>query len=170
MNVTQILFGSLLVAVLIGLAGYYGWRQLRVLRQPADPADEMLTYQRRQARLRLFGAGLMTLLALLLAGALLFLEEAAQELADRGPIEAEAPRHRDFVNFYTIYWIIFLIVLLLFLVVASLDFWHTRNFARRQYQRLQADRRAMIEQQAAKLRAGKNTNGYAMPPGNEDNH
>ena len=156
---TQIVFGVALVAVLLGLAGFYGWRQVRLLRRlPADPAEagEEEAWLREQAWRRLVCCALMVVLAVLLSGALLYLEGPAQALADRvdaeGPDVADTPEHRHFVNFYSYYWIAFLLVLLALVVVAGIDVWAVRRFGLRQLRRLQADRRAMIARQSALLR------------------
>ena len=152
---TQIVFGSCLVAVLLSLAGYYAWRQLRQLRQTAgsgEAGSEEGIYLRRQAWRRLVCSGLMVVLALLLVGALLFLEAPAQALADRGPDAAEQSGERAFVNFYSSYWLAFLLVLMALVVLAGVDFWAIRRYGLRQLRRLHADRRAMIARQWALLR------------------
>ena len=152
---TQIVFGSCLVAVLLSLAGYYAWRQLRQLRQTAgsgEAGSEEGIYLRRQAWRRLVCSGLMVVLALLLVGALLFLEAPAQALADRGADAAEQPGERAFVNLYSSYWLAFLLVLMALVVLAGVDFWAIRRYGLRQLRRLHADRRAMIARQWALLR------------------
>ncbi len=156
---TQIVFGVALVVALVGLAGFYAGRQVLLLRRvPADPQawGEEGVYLRRQAWRRLVCCGVMVLLAILLLGALLFLEAPAQQLADRvdeeGPEAAEGPEQKDFVNLYTYYWIGFLLLLLLLVVLAGFDLWAVRRFGLRQLRRLQDDRRAMIARQSALLR------------------
>jgi len=156
---SQIVFGVVLVIVLLGLAGFYGWRQLLVLRRvPPDPEawGEEGVYLRRQARRRLVSCVLMVLLANMLAGALLFLEAPTQQLADRvdaeGPQAVEGAAEREFVNFYSYYWITFLLLLLALVVLAGIDLWAVRRFGMRQLRRLQDDRRAMIARQTALLR------------------
>jgi uncharacterized iron-regulated membrane protein len=154
---TQILFGIALVVVLLGVAGFYGWRQVRLLRDlPPEGLGEEELHLRRRAWRRLISCVLMVVLAVLLAGALLYLEEPAQRLADQvdalGPQAAEMPEHRAFVNFYSYYWIAFLLVLLVLVVLAGFDLWAVRRFGLRQLRRLQEDRRAMIARQSALLR------------------
>src|SRR5437879_825710 len=68
----QILSGVGLVAVLVALASYYAWRQLAVLRRVPAIDSEESRFQRGLARRRLVNSGLMAILAVLLAGALLF--------------------------------------------------------------------------------------------------
>jgi H+/gluconate symporter-like permease len=159
---TQIVFGSSLVAVLLGLAFYYARQQLQVLRKTAGSAEAHSSegvYLRRQAWRRLACSALMVLLAVLLAGALIFLEEPAQRLAEQGAEAAEAPEHRAFVNFLAYYWIVFLLLLLALVVLAGIDFWAVRRFGLRELKRIQDDRRAMIARQSALLRQKREQEG-----------
>jgi hypothetical protein len=155
---SQILFGVVLVIVLLGLAGFYAWRQVLVLRRvrAAEAGGEEGIYLRRQAWRRLASSALMVLLAALLVGAFLFLEGPAQQLADRvdaeGPQAAEGPEQKSFVNFYSSYWIAFLLLLLVLVILAGFDLWAVRRFGLRELRRLQEDRRAMIARQSALLR------------------
>src|SRR5262249_29647064 len=61
-----------------------------------------------------------------------------------------------FIFFYTGYWIAALLVLLGVVGLAFWDLVAIRRYGRRQFQKLQADRRAMIERQAARLRGQRN--------------
>lgn len=158
MSWSQIVFGVALVIVLLGLAGFYAWQQVRVLRRvgAGESGSEEGVHLRRQAWRRLVGSALMVLLAVQLAGALLFLEGPAQQLADRvdaeGPQATEGPEQEAFGNFYGYYWIAFLLLLLVWVVLAGIDWWAVRRFGLRQLHRLQDDRRAMIARQSALLR------------------
>lgn len=162
MTPTQIVFGGSLVVTLLGLAAYYARKQIRVLRTTAGSVQAHNSegvYLRRQAWRRLVCSGLMVLLAVLLTGALLYLEGPAQRLADRGPEAAEAPEQRAFVNFYSYYWIVFLLTLLVLVVLAGIDFWAVRRFGLRELKRLQDERRAMIARQSALLRQQREEEG-----------
>src|SRR5262249_47824367 len=90
----------------------------------------------------------MVLLAVLLVGAMLFLEVPAQRLADRvdeeGPEAAEGPEQKDFIRLYGYYWIGFLLLLLFLVVLAGIDLWAVRRFGLRQLRRLPDHRRAII--------------------------
>ncbi|MFO0846759.1 MAG: hypothetical protein U0797_31080, partial [Gemmataceae bacterium] len=82
MPISEALFGSALVAVLLGLAGAFGWRQvrrLRELRTQTLPEDEM-RWERRKAWRRLISAGLLGLMAVLMVGQLVWWEPASQRL------------------------------------------------------------------------------------------
>jgi hypothetical protein len=164
-DLTQLIFGSLLVAALLALAAYFTWAQLltfRRLRTSSDLPSVERDYQRRQAWRRLLGCGLMGIFAGLLVGSF-WLERPARELieqreaaADEGESPDFTPDQRDFAKLFGWYWIALLAVLLAILVVAALDLLATRNYGIRQFRQLQADRRAMIEHQAARLRHQRN--------------
>ena len=164
MGWTQGIFGALLVAVLLFVSVFYAWRQARALaglrRRPDLPADES-EHQRRQAWRRLVGSGLLLLLAGLLAGALVYLEAPAQRLADLDVPDTSAytPEQRAFLRLYGGWWITLLLVLLAVILLAGLDLWATYRWGVRQHRKLQADRRAMVERQVARLREGRDGDG-----------
>jgi hypothetical protein len=158
---TQILSTALLMLVLPGLAGYYAWRQvqtLRGLRHDDTTPPEDRRYLRNQAWRRLACSALMVILAALLAGSF-FIEFRAQNLVDIGDA-AQArnerpdldPEQRSFFRFYTLYWVTALLVLLGMMGTALYDLVAIRRYGQRHFRKLQADRRAMIERQAARLR------------------
>jgi hypothetical protein len=163
---TQILFGILLVILLLALAGYYAWRQVQTLRGLRDaeesPPDEQ-RYLRRRAWRRLFGSLFMVVLAVLLGGMMLFLEERANELAKIGEeavARGEEPRldadQRHLTLLYG-YWVIaMLLSLLAMLTMAFFDMLATRRFSLGQFRRIQGDRRAMIEREVARIRQERN--------------
>jgi hypothetical protein len=164
-SANQIVFGAVLVAVLLFLALFYGWRQVMALRRQRtdeDLSSEDAVYHRRRAWRRLVNSALMLILAGLLAGVLIGLENRAQQLAeerDALPKDQEIPlttEQRQFVNLYSALWIVFLLVLLAVVVLAAVDAWSTRSYALRQFRKLHADRRAMIERQVIRLRQERN--------------
>ena len=164
----QIIFGAVLIAALLFLALYYGWRQVVVLRRlrynPDVPCGDERRYERRQAVGRLVNSVLLLVLAALLAGVMSYLEAPTRQLADeRGAVIANGqeppeltPEQRRLVRVWGWWWVVFLLVLLAVLVLAALDLWAIRRYGLRQYRKLQADRRAMIERQAARLRQDRN--------------
>jgi hypothetical protein len=166
MHWSQVLFGTLLVVVLLGLAGYYAWRQMqtsRAMRAAEETGPEERVYLRRQVWRRIFGCVLMVILAVMLSGQLLFLEGPMQDLSDhinaaqqRGEEPELTLDERNLRKFYTVWNIGLLLTLLVFLATAGVDYLSTRRFGRRQLRRIQADRRAMIERQAARLRQERN--------------
>lgn len=175
MKADQVAVGVGLVVVLVATAVYYGWRQfrlLRQLRQADDPGCPESLYRREQARRRLWGSALMLVLAAQLAGALIFLEEAAQRQADRADARDEArqrgeqpppptPEERSFFRFYSAYWLVTLLVLLGMVLLALADLWATRSFGIRAHRQLKAERRDMIDREIARLRQEKHErNGH----------
>jgi uncharacterized membrane protein len=166
---TQIVFGVLIVVVLAALGGYYGWRQfqtLRRLRAGAVPPGER-RFVRNQAFRRLAGSFLMLLFAALFVG-MFFLEGAAAELVRFGE-EARArnerpemdPAQKEFFNTYTLYWVVVLLVLLAIIALAGYELFAIRRFSVRSLRQLQAERRAMLAEEAARLRGQRN----GQPPG-----
>lgn len=163
---TQYLFGGLLVVALLLVASYYGTRQLRqlrLLRQAVDLPDDDRQYELRTARRRLVSSGLLLLLALLLAGVLLFLEGTAQDLADQrealhvaGQNPPFDPGQKHFLRWWGGSWIAILLTLLAVVFLAALDLFATRRYGLRQQRKLQAERRAMIERQVSRMRQERN--------------
>ena len=161
MSLSQILFASVLVVVLTGLAVYYAWRQvqtLRGLRHAENLPPEDRRYVRNQAWRRLVCSALMALFAALFAGQF-FVEPQAQDLANQGEAARARnerpdlnPEQKHFVDLYSLFWVCALLVLLGILVTALADILAIRHFGQRHLRKLQADRRAMIERQAARLR------------------
>jgi uncharacterized membrane protein YfcA len=158
----QILSTIALIAVLVGLAGYYAWRQvqaLRGLRRAGDLPREDRAYVRNQAWRRLACSAVMVVFAGLLAGSFFF-EAHAQGIVDQGEAAAAHnekpdldPGQKHFFRFYTLYWVAALLLLLGMMGLALYDILAIRRFGQRHFRQIQADRRAMIERQAARLRA-----------------
>jgi hypothetical protein len=156
---SQVLFGTVLVLILFGVAGFYARQQVAVLRRVPPTDSEESQFQRSTARRRLVTSFLMALLGMLLAWALLFLEEPAQYLADLQVARERAGQDtklvgadRDFARIYGFFWIGFSVVLLGLVLLAGVDFGAIRRYGRRQLQKLREDRRAMIEHETTRLR------------------
>jgi hypothetical protein len=166
MHWSQIVFGTALIVVLLALSVYYTGQQVQTLRglRAAEETDlEERLYLRRQARRRIFGCVLTVLLAVFLAGLLIFLEGPLKKLSDEmeeaetnGEVLELSQEQRSLRKLYAIWNIGLLLTLLAVLAVAGVDYLATRRFGRRQMRRIQADRRAMIERQAARLRQERN--------------
>lgn len=162
-NPSEIIFGSLLVAVLVGLGVYFGRRQLLELRRLRDESlpDEEMRYERRKAWRRLVSSSLMLVLAALLVVVVVAgipaekVGEELREAAAAGLTDEQKATARVFG------WslIVFLLVLLVVLALAGIDLWETRRFGLRQFRKLQADRRAMIQRQTNRLRQERNGDG-----------
>ena len=155
-------FGALLIVI------YVGWHQvlsLRRLRQTPNLSGEEQHYERRKAQGRLLSSGLLLVLAALLTTLLVFYELPAGEIAaQRAGLDKEtAPpptaEEAAFLRVWGWLWITFLLVLTAVLLLAAIDLLSTRQFGLRQFRKLQADRRAMIERQARRMRQERNGHG-----------
>jgi hypothetical protein len=155
----QTIFGAVLVALLLGVAGWYGWRQVRTLRRGGDLQGDEQRFQRGLAHRRLAGSLLMLVLAGILTGVLVYLEGPTQRLADErdalnriGDTTPMTPEQKALARAYGLWWIAFLLILLALVGLALIDVVVIRRFARQQRDKLRRDRRAMIERQVARLR------------------
>jgi len=162
----QIVFGVALVLCLVVLAVVAAWRQFRLLREVASDQSEEGRYLRGRARRRVVCSVLMFLLAALLGGALLFLEERAQRLADEideaerlaAEVGADVdvlndPVNKRFAKVYGYYYLGLLLVLFALISVAGWDYWVVRRHGLEQFRRLQEERRAAIDHHRARLRS-----------------
>lgn len=166
MGWTQIFFGAVLVVVLLFVAVLYVVRQilaLRRLRQTEEMPLEEHAYLQSRARRRLFTSLLLFVLGGMLLVDLLFLEVPAQQLADqrdRSQQEGEPPplneEQRSFARLYGWFFVLFLLVLMVVVFLAAMDYWATRRYALRQHRKIIDDRRAMIERELLRLRQQRN--------------
>jgi hypothetical protein len=161
----EFLFAALLAALLVALAGFYAWRQIRALRTLRNQTElprEDRRYIIGQACRRLFCSVLMVALA-----GLLFttstVGKPVDDLIETGKQNVEkqqrrplAPEERQLVDRFTWHIIALLLVLLVLLVLAGVDFLAIRRYGRRHYHQIQTDRKAMIERQLARLRSQRN--------------
>ncbi len=158
MALIQLICVAVAIPVLLGLAFFFGLRQTAVLRRlregPELPAEES-RHQRRQGYRRLVSCMLLALLAFLLAGAQLFLEERADFWVAAPAVERPAeptPEQRDFVRIYGAYWLLCLVVLLAVVGLAGVDLWETRRRGLRERRKLLDDQRIMLERQMTRYR------------------
>lgn len=166
MSWSEIVFGSALAVGILVLAVFIGWRQviqLRSLSGQSLPEEEM-RWESRKAWRRLVSAGLLLVIAVLLGSLLGFYEPDAQRLADeRAAVAPDGPpmteEQKTFVRLWGGLVIALLLVLLALVALAGVDLWATRLYGLRQFRKLQADRRAMIERQAMRLRQERNGHG-----------
>ncbi|HYT92580.1 MAG TPA: hypothetical protein VEL76_27945 [Gemmataceae bacterium] len=165
MNFGEFSFTLLLIVLLLALAGYFGLRQLRALRRlrarPDLPREDR-RFVRRQALRRLICCCLMILVAGMLIG-WFFLHphylEVSRQLDERPQGVEATPEQTAFLRFFAAYWIIALFAVFLVVFLATVDFWAIARFGLRHHRRLQADQRALLEEQIARLRARRNGEG-----------
>jgi hypothetical protein len=158
---SQIVFGIALVVVLLGLAGFFGWRQmltLRMLRTSMTLSDEDRRYMRRQVWRRLTCSAIMVVLAAMLA-AHFKLEPGAIDMANKRAADPAYQFNAEEIQFrqtYAIYWVTVLLLLLAIILLAAVDFMAIRRFGLRHFRQIQADRRAMIKGELARIRSQRN--------------
>jgi hypothetical protein len=165
----QIVFTSLLIVILLGLAGFSVWRQWQTrqsLHGEINLSLEDRLFVQRQFRRRLACAGLMVLLAGLLALSFV-LEGPANQLvaqgeaarARGGELQELNPEQERFLHLWSGFWIVALLVLLGIIVLAGLDLRAIRRYGQRHLRQIQADRRTMIEHEIARVRSQRNGHG-----------
>jgi hypothetical protein len=154
-------FYAILVPVLLAVALFFGWRQVRTLRtlgpgSELGPADRL--YLRSQAYRRLVCSALLLVLAGLLAGSFwldrsrLQVERERAEQVARNPKAPPQPEHEAFVQQFTLYWIGVLLVVLLLLILVAADVWAIARFSQRQHRQLRADLRDTLTRELARFR------------------
>jgi uncharacterized membrane protein YjgN (DUF898 family) len=167
LNRYELSFGIVLVAILVGVAGYFTWRQWLTLKQlnadsPGSPEDHQ--FLRSQVRRRLICCGLMAFFALLLIGTL-FLEGEYQRITSGidqtgtdNRISDLDPDDRMFLRLFTLYWIFALLVFLAFVILAGLDLRATLREGFRKHRQLREDHKAQLQEQLRQYR--KENNGH----------
>jgi hypothetical protein len=163
-NPAELAFGLVLVPVLVGLAGFFTWRQLRTLRslRTGQHSVEERVYLRMQSYRRLACSALMVVLAGLLVGSF-FLEAPQQQVLQerreqnaREPASDIQPEHRDFLRTFTVYWMVTLFVVFAMLMLVAADVYAIARFGARQHRRLREDFNSALAQEVARLRGGRN--------------
>jgi hypothetical protein len=158
----QIVFGVVLIVVLFATALYFVISQRRTLRQLADDpslsSDELL-FQQRQALRRLAAGIVMLLIAVLLFGALAFLEAPAQarvneidalpDPENRPPL---TPEQKTFDRIYGWTWMAILVLLLVLVLLGLWDYLANRRYGLQQRREINEARRKMIAREADRLR------------------
>jgi hypothetical protein len=170
MSLNELGLTLVLVAVLLGVAGYFGRQQLQTLRGLAAPeaAPAERRYLRSQAYRRLFCSLLLVVFAGFLIGGL-FLDERRLELEPPPGSTAEpSDEQREFGRLFFVYWAVAFVDLMVVLALASLDFWATMRHGLSQHRQLQADHRALLEEIAARRRHQRNGETNPRRPASED--
>jgi ABC-type Fe3+ transport system permease subunit len=165
------LLAVVIVTVLFALAGYFGWQQVRAvqrLRKTENLHPEDRRYHRSHAGRVFICCILMIMVAGMVGGwYVLGLEENLGELRHQAVDQPTNPDHplgpaqQRSLTFFTVYWILAIILLVAMVYVAFTDLWAIRRFGLRHMRQIQADRRAMLERQIALLRAERTeSNGH----------
>jgi hypothetical protein len=163
-DTAELVFGALLVLLLLGVAGFFAWRQLvalRSLRKQVDLSREDQRFLRQQALRRLLCCGLTLALALMLA-CWPILEGPVSHVtrADAPPpVDGQAPQlDRADARAFVLYWIVFMLLVLATLVLAAVDLLAVGRYGLRQHRQLEAERKAVLQSEVARLRSRRN--GY----------
>ena len=151
----------LIAAVLLALAVYFSAQQILTLgrlRSQTDLPAEDRTYFRQQAWVRLACSSLLVLLAIMVGGAYASgLQERATALQRQPGQEPVLTTEQErFLKLYGAYWITVLVILMVVVLLAALDIWAIRRYGRRHLRQLQADHRAIVDDQLAALRTERN--------------
>jgi hypothetical protein len=165
------LLAVVIVTVLFALAGYFGWQQVRAvqrLRKTENLHPEDRRYHRMHAGRVFICCVLMIMVAGMVGGwYVLGLEDNLGKLGhqvvdqDTNPNRPLGPDQQRSLTFFTVYWILAILLLLAMVYVAFMDLWAIRRFGLRHIRQIQADRRAMLERQIALLRAERTeSNGH----------
>lgn len=151
MNPVELLFTVSLALVLLGVAGYFGWRQrdtVGMLQERSDLSDEDRAYFAHQVARRLLGCVLMVIFAAFLVG-WLFLEPEVRGL-ELDPEDNHA--WKESLRTLTSYWISALLVLLGIVALAGADLFATARFGLRQRRAMQNAHRDILAMEVARLR------------------
>jgi hypothetical protein len=163
------ILGGALVAALLGVGGYYGWRQLQLLRQLPTLRDRMSApdfyYLRNQAWRRLVNSVLMVVMAVLMTLSFTMgweehtarLAQAAAEQRQAGnPVAPLEGPDRTIARLWLGTWVAVAALLMVIVLVVAFDVWAIRRYGMRHLRQIQADRNAMLERELANLRNRRN--------------
>ena len=156
MTIFQAVFGGVLVLVLLAAAWWPVSRHKSLLAEAQRNTAGEATHLRRRAWRQLALGFLLAILGVMLAGALLFLEAPAQDLADQGPVAASEPEHRAFAKLYGWYWVVYLLLMLALVLLAGVDLLAVWQHGRLQMKKLQQERRELIAHETIHLRQRRN--------------
>ncbi|MSQ93366.1 MAG: hypothetical protein EXR98_02285 [Gemmataceae bacterium] len=154
MNALEIAIGILFAIILIAVAVSFGWRQRLTLKKlHADrmvPKDQRL-YLLKQCQRRLFGSGLLVLLAGMLIGCL-FLDFDPQRLTPEGVAQVDRETAKQATQFLGFYFMSMLLLVMVMLALAVFDFWATARHGVQQQKQLFQEHQEMLEAELTELR------------------
>ncbi|HLJ95632.1 MAG TPA: hypothetical protein VKU02_20820 [Gemmataceae bacterium] len=165
MEHSEVVSGALLVVMLLGLAAFFVWRQWQSWRSLAC-ADHLSFEDRRYSRTQVWRRLACSLLMLVLAGLLaiwlFWYGEPVSKLMAQGGAESELEPDQKLLLGQSLTIVnLMLLVLLAIILLAGWDMLAIRHYGRRHMRQIQADRRAMIEDQIARVRSQRNGHGRA---------
>src|SRR5262249_43991077 len=145
----ELIFGIAIVLVLLGVAGYFGYRQIQnsqKLSRDRDIPNEERQFIRRQIRRRLVCCVLMVIFPGFLAGWFVIEDRLPERIANN---PEEKPGENPWVEMIVYYWSLALFVLFTILALAGLDAIATARFGLRSHRALEIERRTVLEAEAA---------------------
>lgn len=162
MNAIAPLIAWLLVLVTLAVAAIFARQQIRTLRtlpKHTDMAPEDQRYFRRQAWRRLVGCALLAAVAGMMSGWYISDQDGGiDKLGDEVQAQHAAGEHnltpeQEYAKRFYVYYVGTMLLLLLgLLMLAAVDLYAIRCYARRHSQKIRDDRRAMLERELAALR------------------
>jgi H+/gluconate symporter-like permease len=160
---SEIGLGALLVAILVGMAAFFIWQQwlsLRAMTSADHLSSEDRRFSRAQVWRRMTCSLLMVALAALLTIWLVSYGGWLSELMAQGKTEKELePGQKRLLSESLTLVNLMLLALLAIIILAGWDLLAIRRYGRRHMRQIQADRRAMIEDQITRVRSQRNGHG-----------
>jgi hypothetical protein len=139
--------GILIAAVLFLIAGYFIHRQhltLQALRSDAPMSPVLRRYLTMQSWRRMFGAVLLFILGAMMLGSV-FLDYDPNAVAQPGDAAVDKEAAKQAVRFLSFYLMTMLLILMVILSLAVLDFWAIARFSVHQQKQLSQEHHAMLE-------------------------
>jgi uncharacterized protein HemX len=147
LDTLEMTVAMLIAAVLVAVAAFFIARQqqtLRTLRADAAMPAEQRTYLLRQSQRRVFGSILLFLLAGMLVGSLFLDYEPLRKPIEQIPVWQQEAAKQAF-RVFSIYWMVFLMLLLAVMALAVFDFWATARYSVQQQKLLFQQHQEMLE-------------------------
>jgi uncharacterized BrkB/YihY/UPF0761 family membrane protein len=155
--VAALLF-SLVLALIAIVSLRKHFASLSKLKSQAFASDDR-EYLRSQARRRIVISGLLLVLACMLAWAYLSgLQQrfdAISELSEQVPPQEPTLEDRQFVKYWTIYWIVSLGILFVMILGAIIDYVAVALYARSQFRRIAHEQQELLDRDLAMYRQAK---------------
>jgi hypothetical protein len=145
MDASGIVLGISIAAILVAVAGFFIYRQsltLKTLRTDTTLAPEQRKFLTNQCWRRLAGAVALILLAGMMIGAL-FLNYDPQQTADGMLVDRQKAREAVHGLFY--YFVTMILLVLVTLALAIIDFWATARHGLQQQRQLVQEHQQLLE-------------------------